>query len=282
MREILIITGMSGAGRSQFGNTLEDLGWYVIDNLPPSLLVRVADIAFGPEQDRDRVALAVGAGAAKDLESAVRELRDAGLKVTVVFLDASTDALVRRYESTKRRHPHKVGESLVDAIERERITLRPVLAHADLVIDTTDLTPYALKERVTELFAGEDFGDSMRTTVMSFGYKHGIPADVDIVMDCRFLANPYWVEELRPLTGRDREIVDYLFAQPDTEPFLDRFESLLELLIPAYRVEGKSYLTIALGCTGGRHRSVAMAEQIAARLSRHGVEPRVYHRDLGR
>lgn len=273
---------MSGAGRTQFGNTLEDLGWYVIDNLPPSLLVSVADIAFGPDRDHERVALAVGAGAAQDLQAAVKELRAAGVAVQLVFLDASTESLVRRYESTKRRHPHLVSESLAEAIERERKTLEPVLASSDLVIDTTNLTPYALKERATELFAGEDFGDSMRTTVMSFGYKHGLPADVDIVMDCRFLANPYWDEDLRPLTGQDQPIIDYLFAQPNTDEFLARLESLLELLVPAYRAEGKSYLTIALGCTGGRHRSVAMAENIAERLTKFGVDARVYHRDLGR
>ncbi|NLA35462.1 MAG: RNase adapter RapZ [Actinobacteria bacterium] len=273
---------MSGAGRTQFGNHLEDLGWYVIDNLPPSLLVKVADITFSAEHDHDRVALAVGAGAARELEASIAELRAAGIKVHLVFLDASDDALIRRYESTKRRHPHLLGESLAEAIERERKTLEGVRSSADLTIDTTNLTPYALKERVTELYAGDEFGDSMRTTVMSFGYKHGIPADVDIVMDCRFLANPYWVERLRPLTGHDAEIIDYLFAQPDTKPFLDRLTALLELLVPAYRAEGKSYLTIALGCTGGRHRSVAMAENLAARLTEFGVDPRVYHRDLGR
>lgn len=282
MSEILIITGMSGAGRTQFGNHLEDLGWFVIDNLPSSLISKVADLAFGPRGDNRRVALAVGAGAADELQASIAALKESGSTVHLVFLDASTDVLVRRYESTKRRHPHLVGESLTDAIERERTTLGGIRAAADLIIDTSGLTPYALKERVGELYSAEELGDAMTTTVMSFGYKHGIPADVDIVMDCRFLANPYWIEELRPLTGQDQAIVDYLWGQAETAPFLDRLTDLLELLLPAYRAEGKAYLTIALGCTGGRHRSVAMVEALKGRIEAFGVEPRVYHRDLGR
>lgn len=279
--EILIITGMSGAGRSQFGNHLEDLGWFVIDNLPPALIEQVHELAIGKRQDV-RLAIAMGAGAAEELEAGIAHLRANGSSVRMVFLDATTEVLVRRYESTKRRHPHLVGESLSEAIERERKTLATVRAAADLHIDTSSLTPYALKERVNELFGGDDALDPMATTVMSFGYKHGVPADVDIVMDCRFLANPFWIDHLRPLTGQDPEIVEYLEAQENTAEFLDRFVDLLELLLPAYRAEGKSYLSIALGCTGGRHRSVAMAEAIARRIEAFGVEPRVYHRDIAR
>jgi RNase adapter protein RapZ len=281
--DFLVITGMSGAGRTQFGNNLEDLGWFVIDNLPPELIPKVADLAFGPRSQRPRVALAVGGGSdSAELDRAVQQLRATGAIVQVVFLDASSETLVRRYESTKRRHPHLDGESLVEAIERERDALAPLRESADLLIDTTDLNIYELKSRVGELFSDDDLSDTMKTTVMSFGYKYGIPGDVDMVIDCRFLANPYWDEELRPLTGLDQPILDYLFALEETEPFLDRLSSLLEMLIPAYRQEGKAYLTIALGCTGGRHRSVAMAEAVSGRLKEFGVESRIHHRDVAK
>ena len=275
-----MITGMSGAGRTQFGNSLEDLGWFVIDNLPPALIPKVADLALGPRSQEPRVALVVGAGDYDEVERAVQQLRSTGAAVQVVFLDASTEVLVRRYESTKRRHPHLHGESLAEAIERERQLLAPYREGADLLIDTSELNVYALKSRVGELFAPDDMGDTMKTTVMSFGYKYGIPADVDMVIDCRFLSNPYWDEALRPLTGRDQPILDYLYALNETQPFLDRLSSLLELLVPAYRQEGKAYLTIALGCTGGRHRSVAMAEAMSERLKEFGVEARIHHRDV--
>lgn len=278
-----MITGMSGAGRTQFGNNLEDLGWFVIDNLPPELIPKVAELAFGPRSERPRVALGVGGTAsgnvADELDRAVQQLRAGGASVQVVFLDASTDTLVRRYESTKRRHPYLDGSGLAEAIEQERAALTPLRESADLLIDTTDLNVYALKTRVGELF-NEELGDVMRTTVMSFGYKYGIPADVDLVIDCRFLSNPYWDEALRPLTGRDQPILDYLYALDETVPFLDRLSSLLEMLIPAYRQEGKAYLTIALGCTGGRHRSVAMTEAVAERIKAFGVDARVHHRDV--
>jgi len=278
--DFLVITGMSGAGRTQFGNSLEDLGWFVIDNLPPALIPKVADLALGPRSQEPRVALVVGAGDYDEVERAVQQLRSTGAAVQVVFLDASTEVLVRRYESTKRRHPHLHGESLAEAIERERQLLAPYREGADLLIDTSELNVYALKSRVGELFAPDDMGDTMKTTVMSFGYKYGIPADVDMVIDCRFLSNPYWDEALRPLTGRDQPILDYLYALNETQPFLDRLSSLLELLVPAYRQEGKAYLTIALGCTGGRHRSVAMAEAMSERLKEFGVEARIHHRDV--
>lgn len=278
-----MITGMSGAGRTHFGNNLEDLGWFVIDNLPSELIPKVADLAFGPRSQKPRVALAVGAGLApEEFALAVQQLRATGASVQVVFLDASTDVLVRRYESTKRRHPHLERETLAEAIERERDVLAPVRESADLLIDTSELNVYQLKARVNELFSDEDQGDVMKTTVMSFGYKYGIPGDVDMVIDCRFLSNPYWDEELRPLTGLDQPILDYLYALDETEPFLERLTALLELLIPAYRQEGKAYLTIALGCTGGRHRSVAMAEAVAERVKAFGVDARVHHRDVGK
>ena len=274
---------MSGAGRTQFGNSLEDLGWFVIDNLPPELIGKVADLALGPRSQEPKVALAVGAGYDyADVELAVQQLRASGAIVRVVFLDASTETLVRRYESTKRRHPHIEDGGLSDAIELERTILRPVRESADLVIDTSDLNVYELKGRATALFAEEHPDELMRTTVMSFGYKYGIPGDVDLVIDCRFLANPYWDENLRELTGLDQPIRDFLEALEETEPFLDKLTTLLELLLPAYRHEGKAYLTIAMGCTGGRHRSVAMAEALAGRLTGLGTTSRIHHRDVAK
>ena len=274
---------MSGAGRTQFGNSLEDLGWFVIDNLPPELIGKVADLALGPRSQEPKVALAVGAGSDyADVELAVQQLRASGAIVRVVFLDASTETLVRRYESTKRRHPHIEDGGLSDAIELERTILRPVRESADLVIDTSDLNVYELKGRATALFAEEHPDELMRTTVMSIGYKYGIPGDVDLVIDCRFLANPYWDENLRELTGLDQPIRDFLEALEETEPFLDKLTTLLELLLPAYRHEGKAYLTIAMGCTGGRHRSVAMAEALAGRLTGLGTTSRIHHRDVAK
>ena len=279
--DFVVITGMSGAGRSQAGNCLEDLGWFVIDNLPPELIPKVANLAIGSRDQEPKLALAVGAGhGVDDIQSSIAALRRTGARVRVIFLDSSTEVLVRRYESTKRRHPLLQHEGLGDAIERERDVLRSVRESADLVIDTSSLSVHELKHRIVELFSDPDLGDVMQTTVMSFGFKHGVPGDVDIVLDCRFLPNPYWNEELRPLSGLDRPIVEFLDAVPETAEFLDRLEHLLELLVPAYRAEGKSYLTIALGCTGGHHRSVAMAEALRPRLARLGVDPRVTHRDV--
>lgn len=278
--DFVVIAGLSGAGRSQAGNSLEDLGWFVIDNLPPLLIPKVAELAQGPRSETPKVALIVGSGpGVEQLELAISELRASGAAVRLVYLDASTDVLVRRYEATKRRHPLSQG-SLSAAIESERELLQPVRESADLIIDTTDKTIYDLRGLLVDLFSDDEFTETMQTTVMSFGYKFGIPNDVDVVIDCRFLPNPYWDEHLRPLSGRDQEIVDYLWSQDLTEEFIRRLESLLELLVPAYRAEGKAYLTIAMGCTGGRHRSVAVAEAVARSLEASGLHARVTHRDI--
>ncbi len=280
MSDFVVIAGLSGAGRSQAGNSLEDLGWFVIDNLPPLLIPKVAELAQGPRSETPKVALIVGSGpGVEQLELAISELRASGAAVRLVYLDASTDVLVRRYEATKRRHPLSQG-SLSAAIESERELLQPVRESADLIIDTTDKTIYDLRAMLVDLFSDDVFTETMQTTVMSFGYKYGIPNDVDVVIDCRFLPNPYWDETLRPLSGKDPEIVEYLWAQDLTEEFIRRLESLLELLVPAYRAEGKAYLTIAMGCTGGRHRSVAVAEAVARSLEASGLHARVTHRDI--
>ncbi len=285
MVEFVVISGLSGAGRSSAADNLEDLGWFVIDNLPAPLISKVVDLARAPGSTIERIALVVGSGstgAADDAVDPVVSLRDTGAKVRTLFLDASTEALVRRYESTRRRHPHATGESLADAIESERSLLQAVRADADLVIDTSDLNVHELRNRLVDLFGSEAQDQGMVTTMLSFGFKHGLPRDVDLVLDCRFLPNPHWVEELRPLTGLDEPVRDYVLGQEVTGPFLDALEDLLHLLLPAYVEEGKAYLTIAFGCTGGRHRSVAIAEEMARRLGRIGPTPTVIHRDTTR
>jgi UPF0042 nucleotide-binding protein len=281
--DFVVITGMSGAGRSEAGNTLEDLGWFVIDNLPPTIIPKVAELALGPSDTEPLVAFAIGAGLdLEELNAARQQLQSHGDRVRVLFLDANDEVLIRRYESNRRRHPFAGDRPLHEAIQLERERLRAVREAADLVIDTSNLTVHDLKARLIEAFHPDGAEDQMQTTVVSFGYKHGLPSDVDLVIDCRFLPNPYWDDELRPLTGLDEPVKQFLAAQELTGPFLERLRALLELLVPAYRDEGKAYLTIALGCTGGRHRSVAMAEEVGRMLESMGVRPRVSHRDVAK
>jgi UPF0042 nucleotide-binding protein len=282
MAEFVVVTGLSGAGRSQAGDELEDLGWFVIDNLPPSLVPKVAELVRGPTSAIDQVALVVGTGPYhEELMPTLQELRS-GARVTLLYLEAATDTLVRRYEATRRRHPLAEGQSLAEAIEAERALLEPVRAEADLVIDTSDLNVHQLHDRMLELFGHLRGGGGLQATVQSFGYKHGLPLDTDIVIDCRFLPNPHWVDELRPLSGLDTPVRDYVLGQETAGPFLHRLDALLRLLVPAYVAEGKAYLTIAFGCTGGRHRSVVVAEEVADILRTMGFEPIVTHRDLVR
>jgi UPF0042 nucleotide-binding protein len=256
----------------------------VIDNLPPALMSKVSELAQAPGSGYERVALVVG-GSGTDpgevLES-LSSLQETDARVRVLFLDASTEVLVRRYESTRRRHPMADGDRLADAIERERELLDPVKAGADVVIDTSDLNVHQLKARIGDLFAGDRPDAAMQITVESFGYKHGLPLDVDLVLDCRFLPNPHWVDELRPLSGKDEAVREYVLGQPAAVSFLEHLNRLLRLLLPAYVAEGKSYLTIAFGCTGGRHRSVAIAEEVADQLRQRGEHPVVSHRDIDR
>jgi UPF0042 nucleotide-binding protein len=282
--DFVVITGLSGAGRSQAADILEDLGYFVIDNLPPALIPKVSELAQAPGTSIAKVVLVVGTGPYhQEVLPALTALRRQALQLRIVFLEAGTEVLVRRYESTRRRHPLAAPDrSLAGSIEQERELLGAVKAEADLVIDTTDLNVHQLRARVVDLFASEAPAGGMQTTVSSFGYKHGLPLDTDLVIDCRFLPNPHWVDELRPLTGLDEPVRDYVLGQPLTEAFLDQIESLLAMLLPAYVAEGKSYLTIAFGCTGGRHRSVAIAEEVARALGERGFELRVAHRDVGR
>ena len=282
--EFVVITGLSGAGRSQAADILEDLGFFVIDNLPPELIPKVAELAQAPGTDIANVVLVVGTGPYhSDVLPALTALRRQGLRLRIAFLEAGTDVLVRRYESTRRRHPLAAGDrSLAQAIEFERELLQSVKAEADVVVDTSDLNVHQLRSRMLDLFSAEAPDSGMQTTITSFGYKHGLPLDTDLVIDCRFLANPHWVDELRPLTGLDEPVRDYVLSQPLTTKFLTSVEDLLAMLLPAYVAEGKSYLTVAFGCTGGRHRSVAIAEAVSTALRDRGFELRVAHRDVDR
>ncbi|MDZ7734155.1 MAG: RNase adapter RapZ [Acidimicrobiia bacterium] len=278
-----MITGLSGGGRTQAGDHLEDLGWFVIDNLPPSLIPKVAELARAPGSTTDRVALVVGTGPYhQEVMPAVEELRRHAGRVRILYLEAATDVLVRRYESTRRRHPLAEGRSLAEAIEAERELLEPVRAEADVIVDTTELNVHDLRDRVVDLFGDEADDKGMQTVVMSFGYKHGLPLDVDVVLDCRFLPNPHWEDELRELTGLDEKVRAYVLDRTISDDFLERLLALLRLLIPAYVEEGKSILSIGFGCTGGRHRSVAIAEEVAGVLRQQGHDPTVTHRDLER
>ena len=282
MSSFVVIAGLSGAGRSHAANNLEDLGWFVMDNLPPSLIPKVAELAGATGTGIDQLALVVGTGRYHDeIVGMIDGLRSEIPALRILFLDAATEALVRRYESTRRRHPFSEAGTLAEAIEAERAALEPVRAVADVVVDTTDLNVHQLRDRMMELFDGGG-GRAMRVTVLSFGYSHGIPLDVDIVIDCRFLPNPHWIEDLRPLCGLDAPVARYVMAQPVTAEFLARLEALLELLLPRYVEEGKSYLSVAFGCTGGRHRSVAVAEHFAGVLRGLGHEPAILHRDMAK
>ncbi|MGI9606633.1 MAG: RNase adapter RapZ [Acidimicrobiales bacterium] len=282
MSEFVIVTGNSGAGRSTGANVLEDLGWFVIDNLPTELIEKVGELADAPGSPIGDVALGIPGGpSVTGMLDAINELRRAGNRVRIVFLEANTPTLVTRYESTRRRHPF--GDSgLAEAIDGERAALQEVRAAADVVIDTSDLNVHELRQRLVDLFGAESPGGGMQTKILSFGYKHGLPLDVDLVLDCRFLPNPHWVDELRPLTGVDEPVRDYVLTQAITGEFLERIEQLLAVVMPAYVNEGKSYLSIAFGCTGGQHRSVAIAEEVGAILGRMGHESAVDHRDIGR
>jgi len=282
--DVTIITGMSGAGRSASADVLEDLGFFVIDNLPPALVAKVAELGRGTE-GLQKLALVIDVRSGEfvdDLAAALAELREMGASTRVLFLDAADDVLVRRYEATRRRHPLAAGDRVSDGIASERNLLEELKGQADIVLDTTELNVHELRDRLRELFDVDHSAGALQTSIVSFGYKHGLPLDVDLVFDCRFLPNPHWVDELRPLTGADPRVRDYVLSQAETSPFLNELERLFALLLPAYVREGKSYLSIGIGCTGGRHRSVVIATELAGILQRDGISPRVHHRDVGR
>lgn len=282
MADILLITGMSGAGRSGAAAVLEDVGWYVIDNLPTSLVDTIVELVSKPGSDINRLALVAGRQHLELLPK-VAALRASGHRVRLLFLDASNEVLVKRYDASRRKHPLD-GEApgLVEAIDRERDLLEPVKSAADLVIDTSSLNVHELKAKLLAAFEEATDGQRLQIAVESFGFKHGLPIDADMVMDVRFLPNPHWEEALRPLTGHDPAVRDFVLERAQASDFLDRFEGLMLSLLPSYETEGKSYLTVAIGCTGGRHRSVAVAEELSLRLREHGYAVRTGHRDLTR
>ena len=284
MAEFVIVTGMSGAGRSTTAASLEDLGWFVIDNLPPAIIPRVAELVGTSGADAQRVALISGrrgAGEVADMLDAVERLREGSHVVRVLFLDAPDDVLVRRYEGTRRRHPRTTG-GVESAIAEERVALEALRREADIALDTGELNVNQLRNRITEMFSEQLGEELMRTTVMSFGFKHGLPLDVDMVFDVRFLPNPHWIDELRPHTGLDEPVRDYVLAAPEAQRFVQQAEEMLRELLPAFRREGKAYLTIGIGCTGGHHRSVAISEELARRLRSEGVAISLFHRDIER
>ena len=282
--DITIVTGLSGAGRSEAANVLEDLGFFVIDNLPPLLIPKVAELARAPGRPPTRYALGadIRSGALEDLHVALEQLREAGARTRILFLEAADDVLVRRYEASRRKHPLAVGERMTLAIAEERALLEPLRAEADVVIDTSNLNVHQLRDRLRDLFSGGPADQSLQANIVSFGFKHGLPLDVDLVFDCRFLPNPHWVESLRPLPGTDPKVRRYVMKQAETGAFLGQLERLFALLLPAYVKEGKSYLSIGVGCTGGHHRSVVLAEELARVFERLGFPARVHHRDLER
>lgn len=282
--EVLIVTGMSGAGRSTVGNALEDLDWYVVDNLPPQMLKPLLDLSLIGNSGLPRVAAITdvrGRDLFRQLPEVMRELRNRS-DVRLVFLDASDEVLVRRFESVRRPHPLQGDGTLLDGIRLERERLQPVREASDIVIDTSAFNVHQLATQVSDLFSEE--GSARHTlTVMSFGFKYGVPTDTDFVADMRFLPNPFWIDELRPLTGEDPAVAEYVLGQPGAQEFIAAYEKAVTIALEGYQRENKSHSTIAIGCTGGKHRSVATAIELARRLSSHpGLAVRLKHRDRGR
>lgn len=279
---VMIITGLSGAGRSQTSNILEDIGYFVVDNLPTTLISDLVSTAGLAEGDRSRIAVVTDTRTgmnADDLDSAIIGLQRDGIRTTVLFLDADDEVLARRFEETRRPHPAP-GTSLGSAIANERTDFEPVRAMADVIVDTSDLNVHQLRDKLRVAFSGVESAPAMRVDVSSFGFKRGTPRVVDLMFDVRFLPNPYWISELRSQTGLDAAVREYVFQHDEAGEFLAKTTEMLDFLLPHYETEGKSYLTIAIGCTGGRHRSVALTEAIAHHLRANGVETTVHHRDL--
>lgn len=281
--ELALVTGMSGAGRSTAARALEDLGWFVIDNLPPNLLRPAVELAAsGSDISRMAVVVDVRGGTFfRTLRRALEELPQEGVHVRTLFLEASDEALVRRFESSRRPHPLQGGQRITDGLQAERALLGDLRANADVVIDTSTINVHDLRRKIEAAFC-EPGDRALRATVTSFGFKYGLPVDADLVADVRFLPNPHWDPALRPMNGLDEPVSSYVLDQQAAQAFLDGYAELVDLMRPGYLDEGKRYLTVAVGCTGGKHRSVAMAEALAARLRAAGMPTLVTHRDLGR
>ena len=285
--EILVISGMSGAGKSTIAHTLEDLGWYVVDNLPPALLENLIDLV---NVSMKRIAVVIdvrGRAFFNDLKQSLAQLADQGVSRKILFIDASDEVLVRRFESTRRPHPLQGSDRILDGITKERERLREVKDSADLVIDSSSLNIHQLEKKINEYFI-EDSNADLRVNILSFGYKYGIPIDADLVVDCRFIANPHWDPKLRPLTGLDKPVSDEILKSENVQEFLSKYQALFETMALGFITEGRRYLTLAIGCTGGRHRSVAITQElvskltIGSKLSKYKIETKGLHRDLGR
>jgi UPF0042 nucleotide-binding protein len=284
-QELLILTGMSGAGRSTVAHALEDLGWYVVDNLPPSLLPQLAEQSLDTHAALAVVVDVRGGKFFDELNSALSQLKSSATPYRLLFLDATDQALVQRFESTRRPHPLQAKDRIVDGIARERAKLEEIRAQADVVIDSSNLNVHQLEKRTSEIFAAGML-PSLRVNVLSFGYKYGIPVDADLVLDCRFIPNPHWIPELRPLNGLDKPVSDKVLGSEGVTDFVKSYVAVVQKMIPGYFREGKKYVTIAIGCTGGKHRSVAIAEEIARQLSSTSTDLEITahatHRDVGR
>jgi UPF0042 nucleotide-binding protein len=284
---IVLLTGMSGGGKSTAIRALEDAGWFCIDNLPVVLVPKLLElVAHGASDEVHRLALVIDAREGRFLDQtpqAVDEVRRAGHKLEVVFLDCADDALLRRFSETRRRHPLSPESTVAEGISLERKLLSALRGIADLVIDTTRMNVHELRDAITARFGAAGDADALNVTFVSFGYRNGIPANSDLVLDVRFLPNPYFIEGLKPHPGTDSRVSEWVLARPQTQNFLDHLESLLGFLLPQYKVEGKSYLTVSIGCTGGRHRSVVVAEEMARRLTeKHRARVKVTHRDVAK
>ena len=285
--EILIITGMSGAGRSTVAHSLEDLGWYVVDNLPPALLGNLIELVTTTVKKVAVVVDVRGRAFFGDLTKSLADLGEQGISRKILFVDAADDVLVRRFESTRRPHPLQGSDRILDGIAKERDRLREVRDAADLVIDSSALNIHQLEKKIADNFH-EDSGADLRVNILSFGYKYGIPVDADLVVDCRFIANPHWVPELRPLSGLDKPVSDAVLESENVQEFLDRYQALFETMALGFITEGRKFLTLAIGCTGGKHRSVAVTVELVKRLtqceklSMYKIETQAMHRDLGR
>ena len=283
--EVTVVTGLSGAGRSEVAKALEDLGWFVVDNIPPTLIRTMIKLALAPGNELKRIALVIDARGGAFFDEALEELRKIRRDITnyrLLFLEASDDVLVRRFDATRRKHPLAQEDPVAVGIQRERQLMAPLRDGADLIVDTSDLSVRALRAKVGAYFADVGPADVLKTTVISFGYKFGIPLDADIVLDVRFLPNPHWIDDLRPLDGREDPVRDFVLEKEVTQDFLARTRDLLAVLLPGYQAEGRHYLTIAIGCTGGRHRSVVLAAEVADLARENGFVVNVIHRDVHR
>ena len=283
--EVAVVTGLSGAGRSTAAKCLEDLGWFVVDNLPPELISTMVELGAKAQGAVTRVAVVMDVRSrafTDDLASIIKDLDASEYKPRVVFLEATDEVLVRRFEQVRRGHPLQGDGRLIDGIKAERDLLGPLRETADLVLDTSTLSVHQLRAKIEDTF-GTESTTNTRVTVLSFGYKYGIPMDADLVMDVRFLPNPFWIPELKDLTGKDSDVRNYVLTQEGAEEFLDRYHELLRLIGAGYRREGKRYLTLAIGCTGGKHRSVCISEELSRRMADEDrMAVKVVHRDLGR